>query len=301
MSGRAPNPETMTQVAHATLVADVAELAKLRIVLLTAFTAGVGFVLASPAEVNYWRLTFLLLGCMLGAAGASAANQYIERDLDSVMNRTRNRPLPSGRLSPSFALAFALGSSAAGVSLLSVTTHALAAMLLALTIFLYAGVYTPLKRVTSLSTIVGAVPGAMPTLIGWAAAQHSLDFGAMSLFIIMFFWQLPHFISIGWIYRDDYAQAGMPMLTVFDASGAMSSRQTLLYSAALLASSVGPAVAQLCGVWYLLGALVLGLGLLSLSWHWMRLPSIRRAYWVFFGSLAYHALLFSLMLVDRIG
>ncbi len=298
---RSSASEAFASVSRATFLADVAELSKLRIVLLTAFTAGVGYVLASPAEVDYLRLTFVLLGCMLGAGGASAANQYIERDLDSLMERTKHRPLPAGRLTPTFALAFALACSAMGVALLSVATNALAAGLLALTILLYAGVYTPLKRITALSTVIGAVPGAMPTLIGWAGAQGSLDFGATTLFVIMFFWQLPHFISIGWIYRKDYARAGMPMLTVFDSAGTISARQSLLYSGALLVSSAGPAIAQLCGMWYLMGAIVLGLAFLVLAARWLLHPTIRNAYWVFFSSLAYHATLFSLMLVDRIG
>lgn len=282
-------------------LADFIELAKLRIVMLTAFTAGVGFVLASPAEVDYLRLAFLLLGCMLGAAGASAANQFLERDVDALMKRTRHRPLPAGRMGPAVAMGFALSSSALGVAILGLATNLVAVLLLALTIFLYAGVYTPLKRVTPLSTVIGAVPGAMPALIGWAAAEGGISFGGVALFVIMFFWQLPHFISIGWIYREDYARAKMPMLTVLDERGDVVARQSLLYGAALFMTSILPAVANLCGMLYVASAVILGTVFLVLNFAWMIRPTVRRAYRVFFGSLAYHALLFSLMLVDRIA
>lgn len=289
------------QGSRTQVLADLAELSKLRIVMLTAFTAGVGYVLASPAEVDYLKLAVVLVGCMLGAAGASAANQYFERDVDALMERTRRRPLPSGRMSPLWAAGYALITSSLGVALLALATNLLAATLLLLTIVLYAGVYTPLKRVTALSTIVGAVPGAMPALIGWAAASESLSFTGWVLFAIMFFWQLPHFLAIGWIYRDDYARAGMRMLTIADPDGSVVTRQVVLYTAALLVVSVMPTITTVCGGLYLAGALVLGLIFLGLSMAWMIQTTTSRAYRVFFGSLIYHALLFSLMLVDRVA
>lgn len=287
--------------ARASLVADFAELSKVRIVMLTAFTSGVGYVLASPPSFDYLQLAGLLAGCMLGAAGASAFNHYLERDVDAMMQRTRLRPLPAGRMHPTTALAYGFLSSALGLALTAAATTLFAALLLALTIVLYAAVYTPLKRLTSLSTIIGAIPGAMPTLIGWAGADRPLDFGAATLFAVMFFWQLPHFISIGWVYREDYARAGLPMLTVLDRGGRVVARQAMIYAAALLMASMMPALAHLCGSGYLVGATLLGTTFLALNVRWALQPTVRRAYWVFFGSLAYHALLFSLMLVDRVA
>ncbi|AXA37300.1 MAG: protoheme IX farnesyltransferase [Candidatus Sumerlaea sp.] len=282
-------------------LADLTELFKLRIVAFTAFTAATGFAVASPAEVDYSGLFWAVLACVLAAGGSSALNQYLERDTDALMERTRHRPLPAGRIAPRGALFLGFQLVVAGVTLLALTTNLLAAALLLATVVLYVWVYTPLKRRTALCTIVGAVPGAMPPLVGWAAATGKIEFGGIVLFAIMFLWQLPHFIAIGWVYREDYLRGGLRMLTHLDADGILAARQAFLYSAALFVVGAMPCVAHLAGMTYLLGSFLLGGAFLVLNLRWNLQPSRKHAYGVFFGSLAYLILLFSLLLADRVG
>lgn len=203
-------------VASRPALADYVELTKPRITLMVVFTALVGFVCATLGPVSLSALAAALLGTGLVAAGASALNMLMERDTDALMQRTRSRPLPAGRLRPGDALLFGIGLTAFGLLELTWLSGSLAALVALATWSSYLFLYTPLKRRTSLSTLVGAIPGALPPVIGWAAARQSLEGGAFVLFAILFLWQIPHFLAIAWIYRDDYARAALPMLPVLE-------------------------------------------------------------------------------------
>ena len=252
--------------------ADWLELTKPRITLMVVFTALVGFVTAASAPPWTALLAAALVGTGLVAAGASALNQVMERDTDALMLRTRNRPIPGGRIRPVEASLFALLLTLAGLVLLAVRCGAPAALVAFSTWASYLFLYTPLKRRSHLATLVGAVPGALPPVIGWAAASGRLEPGAFILFAIMFLWQIPHFLAIAWIYRDDYERGGLKVLPVIDREGILTGRQAVLHSVALLVVSLAPVAAGLGGTLYLAGALVLGFGLTLAS---MRLARAR--------------------------
>jgi protoheme IX farnesyltransferase len=279
--------------------ADYLELTKPRITLLVVFTALVGFVMASPGPVSGAALAPALLGIGLVAGGASALNMLLERDTDALMHRTRTRPLPAGRLRPAEALLFGLVVSGLGLGTLAWLSGGVSAAVALLTWASYLFLYTPLKRRTSLSTLVGAVPGALPPVIGWAAARGSLEPGAYLLFAIMFLWQIPHTLAIAWIYREDYARASLPVLPVVDPEGHLTGRQTVLYSLALLLVSLAPAVGGRAGWVYLAGAAALGTGLLAFALRLAVVRSVAAARVLFLASVAYLPALFLLLLVDR--
>jgi protoheme IX farnesyltransferase len=278
---------------------DYLELTKPRITLLVVFTALVGFVMASPGPVSAGALTPALLGIALVAGGASALNMLLERDTDALMHRTRTRPLPAGRLRPAEALLFGLVVSGLGLGTLAWLSGGLCAAVALVTWASYLFLYTPLKRRTSLSTLVGAVPGALPPVIGWAAARAGLEPGAYVLFAIMFLWQIPHTLAIAWIYRDDYARGSLPVLPVVDPEGHVTGRQTVLYSLALLLVSLAPAAAGRAGWVYLAGAAALGTGLLAFALRLAVVRSVAAARTLFLASVAYLPALFLLLLVDR--
>lgn len=253
-------PESTLTATASVRLRDLVGLTKSGITAMVAVSAAVGMLLASdesaPAPPALWLHT--LLGTALVAASASALNQVVEREADGLMRRTAQRPLPAGRLQPDLALAWAGLLGIGGLLELALGANLLAAALAAATLLGYVGVYTPLKRVSSLATIVGAVPGAVPPMIGWAAVRGSLGPGAWALFALLFFWQMPHFLSIAWIYRADYARGGFPMLSVNDEDGLRTSRQALLYCAALVPVSLLPAAIGLAGALYFVGALLAG-------------------------------------------
>lgn len=240
-------------------LADFLTLTKPEITFNVVMTALVGFLVAARGAVHAGLLLHTLLGTALVAGGASALNQWIERDLDAMMRRTARRPLPAGRLTPRASLAFALVLVVTGTVYLALTAGVLASALAAATALSYLLVYTPLKRVTSLATVVGAVPGAIPPMIGWAAALGRLDGGAWVLFLILFFWQMPHFLALAALYRKDYQRAGFRVLPVVDPDGASTARQSVLYTLALLLVSLIPPFLGMAGALYFFGALVLGL------------------------------------------
>jgi protoheme IX farnesyltransferase len=277
------------------------ELTKPGITRLVLVTAAAGFFLASAGGVDLILLLHMLLGTALAASGSGALNQYAERDADRLMQRTAKRPLPSGRLRPVQALGFAAALSVAGVAYLFIFVSALAATLVAASVLSYLFVYTPLKRRTWLATVVGAVPGALPILAGWAAAGGPLDARAWTLFGILFLWQMPHFFALAWIYREDYIRGGFRMLTASDATGARTSRQILWYTAALLAVSVLPTALGLTGRLYLVGAALLGAAFLGLGVALAAKRSDQRAWRVFFGSVAYLPALLLLMVIDKVA
>ena len=241
------------------------ELTKPRMNALVVVTTAVGYYMAARGWTDWTVLLHTIVGTALTAAGASVLNQYVERDLDAKMPRTANRPLPAGRVSPVEALTFGVILSMLGVLYLTALVNPLAAMLAAVTLGTYVFLYTPLKTRTSLCTVVGAVPGAIPPMIGFAAADGTLEPGAWALFSILFFWQLPHFLAIAILYRDDYAAGGMKMLPVLDRHGAFTGRQIVLWSLALIPVSLFPSVVGLTGAAYFVAAAALGVVFLAVA------------------------------------
>lgn len=273
------------------------ELCKPRIALLAAATAWIGFWLAGGRDGSIMAWT--LLGTALAACSTGALNQLLERDADARMSRTSRRPLPQGRLKPSQALVFGTACGLAGLFILGRGTNLLASGLTAFTILSYLFAYTPLKRRTPHSTWVGAVSGAMPPLIGWAAARGTLDPEAWALFAIQFLWQIPHFLSIFWLYREDYARAGFRVMPVVDPGGASTACQIALHSFALIPASLMPTLCGLAGLSYGLGALFLGTAYLGLGLRasWTLAPTDTRR--LFLASLVYLPLVFGMLVIGR--
>ena len=276
---------------------DFLVLAKVRITFLVVVTAAVGYALA-PGPFDAAVFFALVVGTALVSAGASALNQVWERDTDARMDRTRNRPVPAGRITPGDARNFGLALCGFGIALLAAANW-LTAALGVLAAASYVLAYTPLKRRSSLGTVVGAIPGALPPMMGWAAGRGTLDAGAWALFALMFLWQLPHFLAIGWIYRDDYARAGLPMLTVTDPDGTSTGRQMVLYSAALLPVTLFAGSLVLAGPAYLGSAVALGLLFLACALRFARAKSVSAARWLFLVSVLYLPVLLGMMVFDR--
>ena len=274
------------------------EITRPGLVALVTATTAVGFVLAAPHDVDGWRLLATVIGTALIGAAANAVNQSWEARWDAVMERTRNRPLPRGRISRRAAMIHAAVLAAVGLATLVTAVNlpstglALAAMLL------YVLAYTPLKRRSTLCTPVGAIVGAIPPLIGWAAAGRGLDAGAWVLFVLLFLWQIPHFLAIAWLYRDDYARAAFRMLPSVDPCGRLTCGMVVLYTLALLPASAAVAMVGLSGWVYLCGAAVLGAGSLALAVRFYRERSDTAARIVFVGSITYLPLLLGLMVAD---
>jgi len=280
---------------------DLVVLCKLRIVLMVMLTVAAGYWMASPTGQSAFLLFNLLLGTALVAAGTNALNQVAERDLDKLMHRTRARPLPAGRLRPSVAALFAWSAGVVGIAYLATMVNLLTAGLAAATLLSYVFVYTPLKRHSSTSTLIGAIPGALPIVGGWAAATGSLSFEAWALFWIMFLWQLPHFLALGWLYREDYARARFKMLSSGDKDGRLTFVYASLYAAALVPVSLAPTLLGITGGFYFFGAALLSTGFFVVSSIAARDSSALNARRLFRSSLAYLPLLFLLMAVNRIG
>lgn len=279
---------------------DFYELTKPRMNFLVLVTTLVGFYMAGGhRELNWLLLLPTLIGTALCAAGASVLNQYIERDFDKLMPRTRNRPVPAGRIEPREALTTGILCSIAGVVTLLLCVNALTAALGALTIALYVLVYTPLKRVTSLNTVIGAIPGAIPPLMGFTAVENALSPGALAVFAILFFWQMPHFLAIAILYRRDYAMGGFKMLPVVDEEGSITARQMVLYAIALVPVSLLPVTAGIAGAAYFAVAMMLGLAFLSFSVSCAASRSRLDARKLFFASIIYLPALLGVMMLDR--
>jgi protoheme IX farnesyltransferase len=268
--GISPHPNTATLPDSVSLLAFIKErsrayweLMKPRIVLMVLLTVGIGFVLGAQAGSHPTTLSLTLIGAGLVAAGSSGWNQILERPRDALMRRTSRRPLPSGRLGVTEAVVFSTILTIAGLGLLLWGTNRLATALTAITFASYIGLYTPLKVRTTLNTAIGAVPGALPPMIGWAAATNRLGMEAWALFLILFLWQFPHFLAIAWIHRADYARGGYQMLPLMDPSGLLTARQATWCALALIPASLMASVVGLAGIWYFLGALLLGIGYLT--------------------------------------
>ncbi|HEY6191551.1 MAG TPA: heme o synthase [Bacteroidota bacterium] len=246
-------------------LSDYGELMKPELTGLSVLTSLCGFYLASSGPFHYILFVHLALGTALLGGGAGALNQFIEREYDSLMKRTERRPLPAGRLEPSECLTFGIVIAAAGMLELTLFVNILTGFLAAVTFATYIFLYTPLKRITPYSTLVGAIPGALPPVMGWTAARNSIGTEAAVLFAILFCWQMPHFLSLAWMYRRDYARAGFKILTVDDPGGRRTSRQILAYSIGLVPVSLAPAFAGMTGLMSVTGAAMLSLGFLSIG------------------------------------
>jgi heme o synthase len=284
---------------------DFCELTKPRLNSVVLLTTAAGFYLASRDSVagtaDWARLFHALAGTFLAAGGAAALNMALERDVDGRMERTQDRPVPAGRVTAAEAALFGGLLLAAGVSWLALAANALASLLAAVTAAVYLLAYTPLKRKSALCTLVGAVSGAMPPMIGWAAARGEIAAGAWVLFGIMFLWQLPHFMAIAWMYRDDYARAGLPMLPVVDVGGAKTVGVILTSAAMLMMVSLTPVFIGIAGMIYGAGAVLLGASLLVVGVRLARERSATAAQRLFFRSLVYLPLLLSLMVWNKGG
>lgn len=284
-----------TDLQKTGLLDDVMELVKARLSLLVLLTTLVGFLIAWRGPIPWVLLTATLLGTALCAGGAAALNQWMERDIDARMKRTRERPLPAGRMSPRDALLFGLLFSLAGIAILGLFTNLRAAFLAFATIAIYIVVYTPMKRMSSLNTLVGAVPGALPPLIGWVAARGSYSLEGGLLFATLFFWQMPHFLAIAWMFRDDYKAGGCVMLTDSDPDGSMTGRQALLYSICLIVISLLPGFLGFNSPLYFYGARLLGLAFSSFAAIFLLRRDRDSARNLFFASIIYLPLLLGLL------
>jgi len=290
------NSSESLSLKQISLLSDLSELSKARLSFLVLMTTLVGFLLGWHGPMDYTILASTLLGTALSAAGASALNQWIERDYDALMSRTSERPLPTGRMHPADALIFGLLCCGSGVAILALLVNPLTALLSFLTISIYLAIYTPLKRFSELNTLLGAVPGALPPLIGWAAATGRFELGGWILFLILWFWQMPHFLAIAWLYRDEYAAAGFKMLSTRDPEGWATGWHSLIYSNALLAISLLPGILGLSSPYYFFAALSLGAVMVFLSMDLLRVRSIASARRLFFASIIYLPLLLGAMI-----
>jgi heme o synthase len=280
-------------------VAAYIELTKPRITFLIVLTAAAGYCLGSRGLVNYLTFTHAMIGIALLSSGIATLNQFMERDLDGLMRRTESRPLPSGRLLPFEALWFGITLTLAAELYLAFSVNRLTAILGLTVIAGYLFLYTPLKTRTSLSTAVGAFPGAMPPLIGWAAARGEVDVAAWVLFAILFLWQFPHFLAIAWMYREDYGRAGIRMLPVVEPDGRVTGQQIILYALMLVPVSLLPAFLGISGRFYLVAALALGLLFLGSSIRAALSKSNQHARQLLLASVLYLPLLFGVMVLNR--
>ncbi|MBM3833248.1 MAG: protoheme IX farnesyltransferase [Verrucomicrobia bacterium] len=276
------------------------ELTKPRLTALVLVTTLVGLYVGAQESISCVLMLNTLIGTALVAGGAAALNQLLEREHDAKMRRTEARPLPSGRLQPEAVLVFGGVCSAVGLIYLAAAVNLLTSVLGAITLVSYLFVYTPLKRVTPLNTVIGAIPGALPPLMGWTAVRGEVTGEGWALFGILFFWQLPHFLAIGWIYREEYAKAGFAMLPVIDVEGSRTGRQAVSHTLGLLTVSLAPFVFKLAGVLYLAGALGLGMAFIWFAIQFSRHLTKWHARQLFYTSIIYLPLLLGLMVLDKV-
>jgi protoheme IX farnesyltransferase len=276
------------------------DLIKARLTTLVLLTTSVGFYIGEIGSTNFILFFNTLAATGLVAAGASALNQLLEREYDAKMRRTQDRPLPSGRLQPTTVAIFGGVSSVVGLVYLALAVNLLTSVLGSVTLVSYLFIYTPLKRVTWLNTAIGAIPGALPPLMGWTAARNELGGEGWALFAILAFWQMPHFFAIAWLYRDEYAKAGFVMLPNVDSEGRRTGQQTVSHTFALLIASLCPFVFKMAGSVYLVGAIILGAGFLFCAFQFSRHLTLARARQLFLASIIYLPLLLALMVWDKV-
>ncbi|MFL6514626.1 MAG: heme o synthase [Chthoniobacterales bacterium] len=280
--------------------ADFAELVKARLTALVLVTTAVGFYLGADVPVNYSALLRAFVGTASAAAGAAALNQWWEWQLDGLMHRTKSRPVPGGRMHPATALAIGAILSVGGVIYLWFACNPLTAILAAITVAIYILAYTPLKRISTFNTLVGAVPGALPPMIGWAAARNDLDAGGWSLFVIVLLWQLPHFFAIAWMYRDDYARAGFQMIASDDATGERSASQSVFFSILLLVLAGLPAFMGVVNFLYIPIELLLGGAFVFVAMRFLRTRTRGDARLLFITSIIYLPLLLAALVLTKL-
>ncbi len=300
MKASAPLLTAPIETAEKTWLAVYADLFKARLTSLVLLTTVVGFYVGSRGAVDYLLMLDTLFGTALVACGASALNQLWERRYDGCMLRTQDRPLPSGRLQARTVSRVGTACALSGLIYLAVMVNVLTALLGASTLWIYLFIYTPLKRVTWLNTAVGAVPGGLPPLMGWAAARGELSLEGVVLFGILALWQIPHFMAIAWLYREDYARAGFKMLPVLDPEGVRTARQALINAILLLGVSLLPFWLRLAGATYLAAAIALGAVFVWFALRFARELTPARARQLFIVSVAYLPLLLATMVVDKI-
>ena len=299
LPGDAEVAPTVPAGSRRRIVSDFAELVKARLTLLVLLTTAVGYYLAAVPPINPLGLFHAVFGTALAAAGAAALNQWWERRLDALMHRTMTRPIPAGRMLPRDALILGCLLSIAGVIYLTLKCNALSAGLAATTIIIYIFAYTPLKRVSTFNTLVGAIPGAIPPMVGWAAASGRLEPGAWSLFAILFCWQLPHFFAIAWMYREDYARAGFEMISKDDDSGARSASQSVLFCILLLFISGSPAFLKVVNYNYLTAELILNGLFIFVAMRFLRTQLPVDARRLFLTSIIYLPLLLAALVFTK--
>lgn len=293
-------PEIIAPLSLRERVAAYVELTKPRITFLIVLTAAAGFGLAAPAGAfNYVTFIHSMIGIALLSSGIATLNQYMERHLDARMRRTAMRPLPTGRLNPMQALLFGTGLTLLAEAYLALLVNPLTALLGLTVIGGYLFLYTPLKTRTSLSTAIGAFPGAMPPLMGWVAATNEVTVGAWSLFAILFLWQFPHFLAIAWMYKEDYARAGIVMLPVIEPEGRLTAQQIVVNTLMLLPVSLIPTLLGISGSVYFIGAIILGLLFLYTSITCAVSKTRQQARRLLLASVVYLPLLFVLMVLNR--
>lgn len=280
-------------------MADLAELVKARLTLLVLVTTAVGFYAGWRGPMDFLALLHAVFGTALAAAGAAALNQWWEHKFDAIMVRTQLRPIPAGRMLPREGLLVGAGLGFGGVVYLALAVNLLSAALAAVTIAIYLLAYTPLKRLSTANTLVGAIPGALPPLIGWAAARNDLAAPAWTLFAILFFWQLPHFFAIGWMFREDYARAGFVMLSSRDEAGARTGRQSIFFTLLLLGASITPLYFEMVSSLYLPVALLLGGCFLVLGFRFNAQRDLPAARQLFLGSIIYLPLLLGALVLTK--
>jgi len=288
-----------TRSARSGFIRDLVELVKARLTLLVLLTTAVGFYLGADSPINFAALLHTVFGTAAAAAGAAALNQWWEYKLDGLMHRTRSRPVPAGRMRPRDAVILGTALSIFGVIYLAFVCNALSAALAAITIIIYIFAYTPLKRVSTFNTALGAVPGALPPMIGWAAARGTLNAGAWMLFAILFFWQLPHFFAIAWMYRDDYARAGFQMISSDDRTGERSASQSVFFCMLLFVVAGLPAFLGIATVFYLLAELVLGGVFIAVAMRFLKTRATSDARRLFITSIIYLPLLLGALVLSK--
>ena len=304
-------PLDVPRRAYATLARDYAELTKLRVTTLVVLTAWCGYYfgcLKLGVSSLSWNLFHTLLGIGLVSGGTAALNEVMEHDIDGNMRRTAQRPLPTGRMTLRHAILVGMLMTVGGALYLDIALNALTGTLALLTAFVYLAAYTPLKKIHPICTFVGAFPGAMPGVLGWTAARGRLEWEALVLFAIVFFWQFPHFFSIAWLYREDYEAGSIRMLPVVEPDGRSTARRILLYTLALIPVSLAPTFLGMAGRIYLVGALLLGTALFYIGSRLTLLrvpisagPSKQRARQLLQATVLYLPLLFVLMMLNRIS
>jgi protoheme IX farnesyltransferase len=299
MKTAAMETEVAPQALRSRVVSDFAELVKARLTLLVLLTTAVGFYLGARAPIDYQALFHVVFGTAAAAAGAAALNQWWEWKLDALMQRTQARPVPAGRMPPMEAFAIGGALSIFGVIYLAIACNALSAVLAVITIAIYIFAYTPLKRASTANTLVGAIPGAIPPMIGWAAARGTIEAGAWSLFAILLLWQLPHFFAIAWLYREDYSRAGFRMISSDDRSGERSASQSVFFCILLLVIAGLPAFLGIA-TWFYLGIeLVLGGLFIAIAMRFLKMRTVGAARLLFVTSIIYLPLLLGALVLTK--